>query len=102
RLRERLAALSHQPTWLAAHAERAVSRTLGGSCSVPLAAFATWQGDTLWLRAALGHAGEPTRPLLRAQTPGRPHDAAAPSALGERAAARLREQGADAYLGAGE
>jgi len=100
RLRERLAPLSHPPTWLAAHAERAVSRALGGSCSVPLAAFASWQGDTLWLRAALGHGSEPTRPLLRAQAQGQPPDAASASALGERAAARLREQGADAYLAA--
>jgi hydroxymethylbilane synthase len=93
-----LRALNHAPTWLAAHAERAVSRALGGSCSVPLAAFANWQGDTLLLRAALGHAESPTRPLLRARTQGSPRDAAAASALGEQAAASLREQGADAYL----
>jgi hydroxymethylbilane synthase len=93
-----LATLNHAPTWLAAHAERAVSRALGGSCTVPLAAFASWQGDTLLLRAALGHAQAPTQPLLRAQTQGRPRDAAAASALGEQAAASLREQGADAYL----
>ncbi|HSW24598.1 MAG TPA: hydroxymethylbilane synthase, partial [Burkholderiaceae bacterium] len=93
-----LATLNHAPTWLAAHAERAVSRALGGSCSVPLAAFASWQGDTLVLRAALGHAEVPTQPLLRVQTQGRPRDAAAAGALGEQAAASLREQGADAYL----
>jgi hydroxymethylbilane synthase len=93
-----LATLNHAPTWLAAHAERAVSRALGGSCSVPLAAFANWQGDTLLLRAALGHAEVPTQPLLRAQTQGRARDAAAASALGEQAAASLREQGADAYV----
>ncbi len=93
-----LAVLNHTPTWLAAHAERAVSRSLGGSCSVPLAAFASWQGDTLLLRAALGHADAPTTALLRAQASGRPRDAAAASALGEQAAASLREQGADAYL----
>ena len=32
-------------TWLCVAAERAVSRALGGSCSVPLAAHATWQGE---------------------------------------------------------
>jgi hydroxymethylbilane synthase len=101
RLRNALAVLNHAPTWLAAHAERAVSRTLGGSCSVPLAAFASWQGDTLALSAALGDAGQPTQPLLRAHVQGRPHDAAAATVLGEQAAARLREQGADAYLAAG-
>jgi hydroxymethylbilane synthase len=93
-----LATLSHTPNWLAAHAERAVSRALGGSCSVPLAAFARWQGDTLVLRAALGHADSPTQPLLRTQTQGQPRDAAAATALGEQAAASLRQQGADAYL----
>jgi hydroxymethylbilane synthase len=93
-----LAVLNHAPTWLAVFAERAVSRSLGGSCSVPLAAFASWQGDTLLLRAALGHADAPTKALLRAQASGRPRDAAAAAALGEQAAASLREQGADAYL----
>jgi len=97
-LRAALAALNHAPTWLAAHAERAVSRALGGSCSVPLAAFASWHGDTLALSALLGHADEPTRPLLRAQAQGRPRDSDAASALGEQAAASLREQGAAAYL----
>jgi hydroxymethylbilane synthase len=97
-LRRTLSALNHTPTWLAAHAERAVSRALGGSCSVPLAAFASWQGDTLALHAALGHADAPTLPLLRAQAQGRPRDAAAATTLGEQAAAKLREQGADAYL----
>jgi len=97
-LRGALSALNHTATWLAAHAERAVSRALGGSCSVPLAAFASWQGDTLVLRGALGHADSPTQPLLRAQTQGQPRDAAAATALGEQAAASLREQGADAYL----
>src|SRR5574343_183857 len=43
-LREALQAFVHQPTWLATHAERAVSRALGGSCSVPLAAHAVVQG----------------------------------------------------------
>jgi hydroxymethylbilane synthase len=100
-LRRALAPLIHQPTWLAVHAERAVSRTLGGSCSVPLAAFAHWERDALVLRAALGHAGDSAQPLLRADTRGCPADAAAAAALGEQVAARLREQGADAYLAAG-
>ena len=100
-LRDALAPLIHRPTWLAVHAERAVSRTLGGSCSVPLAAFARWDRDELVLRAALGHAADTAQPLLQAETRGRPADAAAASALGEQVAARLREQGADAYLAAG-
>jgi hydroxymethylbilane synthase len=100
-LRATLATLIDAPTWLAVHAERAVSRTLGGSCSVPLAAHARWQGDALVLQAALGHAGDWTQPLLKAHAQARPADAAAASAMGEQVAARLREQGADAYLAAG-
>jgi hydroxymethylbilane synthase len=51
-------------------AERAVSRALGGSCSMPLAAHAAWQGDTLVLDAAVGHPAERAAPLLRAQSGG--------------------------------
>jgi hydroxymethylbilane synthase len=99
-LRATLSSLIDNATWLAVHAERAVSRTLGGSCSVPLAAYARWQDDALVLHAALGHAAEPQQPLLKAHASAQPADAAAASALGEQVAARLREQGADAYLAA--
>jgi hydroxymethylbilane synthase len=51
-VREHLSALAHHPTWLAVAAERAVSRAMGGSCSMPLAAHAVWQQDTLFLQAA--------------------------------------------------
>ncbi|MFM7331842.1 MAG: hydroxymethylbilane synthase [Brachymonas sp.] len=53
-LREALAPLAHEATWLAVSAERQVSRSMGGSCSMPLAAFAVWQGNALQLRAAWG------------------------------------------------
>ncbi|MDQ6684893.1 MAG: hydroxymethylbilane synthase, partial [Pseudomonadota bacterium] len=52
----RLASCGHGPTTLAVAAERAVSRALGGSCSMPLAAYATLDGATLTLHAVLGHA----------------------------------------------
>jgi len=99
-LRRRLAALNHAPTWLAAHAERAVSRALGGSCSMPLAAYASWQGDTLSLRAALGNAQGPAKPVLHAQAQAAVRDVPAAEALGREAAASLRERGGDAYLAA--
>ena len=110
-LRAMLAQLLHRPTWLAVHAERAVSRTLGGSCSMPLAAFAVWQSDQLVVDAALGDAARLSQPLLRAR-------AASPSGssilsqrdlvaatqaairLGEQAAAHLLDQGGHAYLAA--
>ena len=100
-LRALLAQTSHRETFLSAHAERAVSRALGGSCSMPLAAHAVWQGDTLHLTAALGHSIEVTRPLLHTQVVGTAadvHDEASARALGERAAAALRAAGAGEYL----
>jgi hydroxymethylbilane synthase len=98
-LRATLALTIHNPTFLAAHAERAVSRALGGSCSMPLAAHAVWRDGTLHLDAALGHATELTRPLLVTQVSGTPVEERSARALGEQAAARLREAGAGAYLG---
>ncbi|MDE2092657.1 MAG: hydroxymethylbilane synthase [Burkholderiales bacterium] len=97
-LRERLASLTHRPTWLAVQAERAVSRALGGSCSMPLAAHAQWQGDTLALRVVLGHAQTPLAPLLRAVEAGVVRTDPEARALGERAAQALRDGGALAYL----
>ena len=93
-----LAQLAHPPTLLACEAERAVSRALGGSCSLPLAAHARWQGETLCLDAALGHAEAHTSPLLRAGVAAAVVDLAAARALGQQAAARLRDLGAGAYL----
>jgi len=108
-LRAMLAELLHRPTWLAVHAERAVSRALGGSCSMPLAAFAVWQGGQLVVDAALGDADALARPLLRAQAASQtdllalgqadlPAATEAASQLGELAAARLLDQGGRAYL----
>jgi len=99
-LREALGTLVHRPTWLAVHAERAVSRGLGGSCSMPLAAHAHWRGEGLQLDAALGHAVVPTRPLLSTRVQGPVADAAAAEALGMQAVAALRAAGASDYLAA--
>jgi hydroxymethylbilane synthase len=97
-LREQLAALVHRPTWLAVLAERAVSRALGGRCSMPLAAHALWSGGSLGLDAALGDAQQLSRPLLRTRQIGAVPDEAEATALGERAAAQLRAAGAHDYL----
>jgi hydroxymethylbilane synthase len=98
-LRTALARLTHRATWLAVHAERAVSRGLGGSCSMPLAAHAEWQGDDmLHLSAALGHGGDPRRPLLTTQAAAAVTDEAAAEALGARAVAALHTGGAREYL----
>lgn len=99
-LRALLAQTAHAPTSLATQAERAVSRALGGSCSMPLAAHGTWQGGRLHLTAALGHPEQTARPLLRTQVEAAVADEAGARALGEQAAAQLRAAGAGGYLGA--
>lgn len=98
RLKELLAQTLHLPTFLACHAERAVSRSLGGSCSMPLAAFGHWNDGVLTIDAALGHSTELTRPLIKVRVTGTPTDEASARALGEHAAALLREAGAGDYL----
>ena len=97
-LLQQLVTLTHRPTWLAVQAERAVSRAMGGSCSMPLAVHAQWRGDTLWLRAALGHPARPLATLLRAEVEAAVADDAQARALGERAAQALQAQGSAAYL----
>lgn len=51
-LQQWLAPLTHPATLLCTAAERAVSRAMGGSCSMPLAAYALLEGESMWLRAA--------------------------------------------------
>lgn len=92
---EALAPLADQSTWLAVSAEREVSRCLGGSCSMPLAAFATWQTQQLSLRAAWGDEHKPGH-LIQATAQELVRDHAQARALGARVAARLMEQGARA------
>ena len=99
-LRSLLEQTTHRATEFAALAERAVSRTLGGSCSMPLAAHARWAGERLLIEAALGHSADVRRPLLRSQAEAVVADAAAAQALGEGAAARLLAAGAAEYLAA--
>jgi hydroxymethylbilane synthase len=85
-----LAALAHQPTWLAVAAERSVSRMMGGSCSMPLAAYATLEGTQLHIRAAWGDA-DGVLPLVTAQASGTVADHAAAVALGEQVARQLQD-----------
>lgn len=84
-----LAPLLHTPSWLAVSAERAVSRVMGGSCSMPLAAYATFSGDTLTIRATWGDP-EGVLPLVNAQALGVVTDAAAAVLLGEGVARQLQ------------
>jgi hydroxymethylbilane synthase len=95
-----LAGLAHMPTWLAVTAERTVSRAMGGSCSMPLAAFIREpQSAQMRLEAAWGEPGADSQgvagaPLVRADhsAPVATFDEA--EALGEQVAASLRAGGA--------
>jgi hydroxymethylbilane synthase len=89
-----LAPLAHQATWLTVTAERAVSRAMGGSCSMPLAAHGTWQGNTLHLQAAWGDLDDPQAPLVRSEDSARVTTLAEADALGLAVAARLQAGGA--------
>lgn len=85
--------LVHQTTWLAVAAERAVSRAMGGSCSMPLAAHATLQGQTLQLQAAWGEP-EGGVSLVTAQTQGNVSSLEDAEGLGLKVAHELRSKGA--------
>ncbi len=84
-----LAPLAHHTTWLAVAAERAVSRAMGGSCSMPLAAFATLIGDTLNIHAAWGDP-DGVLALVCVQASATVTDLASATLLGTRVAADLR------------
>ena len=88
-----LAPLQHADTAACALAERAVSRVLGGSCQVPLAAFAQVQGDTIRIRALVGEP-DGSR-MLHAEVAGNVGHA---EQLGEGVAQQLLDQGAQAIL----
>lgn len=83
------AGLADVRTAACVQAERTVSRALGGSCTIPLGAFAETADGRLKLRALV--ASRDGRRIARAECEGAASD---PQALGERAARMLREQGA--------
>lgn len=92
-LAQMLAVLDHAETHACVEAERALSRALGGSCQLPLGAYATLEAEVLELNGLLAHPDGSL--ILRAQ-------ARAPQqyadALGRAVAKTLREQGADALI----
>ena len=90
-----VAPLQHAASATCVRAERAVSLALGGSCTVPLGAFAELAGGQLRLRALV--AAPDGHRVARVDCSGM---ASAPEALGAQAAAQLRALGADAILAA--
>lgn len=88
-----LAGLDDAATRSCVEAERALNRSLDGSCQVPIAAFAKRQGDRLLLRGLVGSAADGR--LVRAQGEGA---ADAPEQLGRSVAALLLDGGAGVLL----
>ena len=111
-LLQALATLAHQPTWLAVTAERTVSRAMGGSCSMPLAAFIQFtrglatdgSGHEMQLNAAWGEPASadasagalavPPTPLVQVSKTATVRTFEEAEALGEAVAAQLRAGGA--------
>lgn len=90
-----VAPLGDAASTLCVRAERAVNAALGGSCTIPLGAYASLEGGRLRLRALV--AAPDGRRAARAECSGEPAQA---EALGAQAAELLRERGAGEILAA--
>jgi hydroxymethylbilane synthase len=90
-----LAPLNHAETAACVRAERAVSRALGGSCQLPLAAFAECVLGKLTLRGLV--AAPDASAVVRAELEGGMLE---PEQLGDAVAALLRTRGAGRILAA--
>ena len=94
-----LASLNDLTTAVAVYAERGVSRAMGGSCSMPLAAHATLEQGSLTIHAAWGDHLHSGTALIHAQDQQRidmrdPDVLKVASALGDSVARKLIAQGA--------
>ena len=95
-LMELLAPLNHEATAQAVRAERMVSRVFGGSCQIPLAAFATVDGrGAMHLRAMVGTPDG--KRIANAEVKG---DSARPESVGQQVADALGAKGAEDILAA--
>jgi len=86
--------LDDAPTRSCVEAERAMNRALDGSCHVPVAGLAQWQGQDLWLQGLVGGVADGR--AVRAQASGSASD---PEALGREVARQLLAGGAGELLG---
>jgi len=87
------AALDDARTRSCVEAERAMNRTLHGSCHVPVAAIALWQGEDLHLQGLVGGVADGSAVRAEAMGPG-----SDPEALGRTVAQLLLDGGAGALL----
>ena len=88
-----LAFIPEEDIRFATGAERAVSRALGGSCQVPLAAHGIVENGQLWLRAHVGDHRDGRK--ISAEARG---NAADFEAVAAQVVADLKAQGAEALL----
>ncbi len=86
-LLEQLAKLTHAETWLTAHAERSFLAAMDGGCQVPIAGYATVEGDVITLT---GLVAAPDASVAYKET----QTGSDASELGKAVAAKLTEQGA--------
>jgi hydroxymethylbilane synthase len=92
---EIVAELDHAPTAICCTAERTVSRLLGGSCELPLGAYADFVDGDKPLRLRAFVANLDGSEYLEAIAYGTPDQ---PEALGEEVAAMLKAQGAEKII----
>lgn len=93
RIHSLLAVLDAGRTRVCVEAERAMNRALHGSCHVPVAAFARWEGQDLFLQGMVGSASDGR--LIHADAHGSADDT---EALGRRVAQGLFDKGAAQLL----
>lgn len=85
--------LKHIDSWDTVNAERAMNLRLEGGCQVPIAGFATLNGDTITLRGLVGTIDG--KRIIRAECTGRRQDA---ENIGINVAEQLLAQGAKQIL----
>ena len=90
-----LAPLNHADTQVCVEAERGMSRTLAGSCTVPLGAYATCEGENIHITGFV--ASVDGQQMLVETATGNRQQA---EALGQKLAAQLIAKGADKILAA--
>lgn len=88
--------LGDRATMLATTAERAFSRALGGSCQLPLAAYAEWEEGSLWLRGLI--ANREGSDVLRGEIDADVADAEGATQLGRELADDFLARGASRFL----
>lgn len=90
---ELIAPLKHVPSWQCVMAERQMNHLLGGSCQIPIAAFASIENGQMSIEGMVGRPDG--KHIIRHTASGHADDY---SALGSEIATALNEKGAGAIL----